>query len=117
VALVRAKYPQLDVNGIYEHLKATATDAAPQGRDSLYGWGIVDAAAAVTKAPARASASSSASAVAEPSGASSRASGDGSGMSRTGKLLLAGGGVVAFLLVVGLIVASLIGLSRRRASP
>ena len=48
VALVRASHPSLDANNVIERIVATAKDAGAPGQDALYGWGLVDAAAAVT---------------------------------------------------------------------
>lgn len=50
VALVRAAHPELDADNVINRIIRTATPvagAAP-GRDPLYGYGLVDAAAAVT---------------------------------------------------------------------
>nr|WP_240947633.1 S8 family serine peptidase [Planosporangium mesophilum] len=48
VALVRAKYPQLSAPEVVHRLTATAIDKGPPGRDSEYGFGIVDPVAALT---------------------------------------------------------------------
>jgi len=47
VALVRSAYPGLDADDVIERIVATAKDAGAPGRDAIYGWGLVDAAAAV----------------------------------------------------------------------
>jgi membrane-anchored mycosin MYCP len=49
-ALVRAAHPELDANNVMNRIIRTArpADAATHGRDPLYGYGLVDAAAAVT---------------------------------------------------------------------
>jgi subtilisin family serine protease len=47
-ALVRAKYPQLSAPEVIHRLTATAIDKGPPGRDSEYGYGIVDPVAALT---------------------------------------------------------------------
>ncbi len=49
-ALVKAKYPQLDAKGIINRIKATAQHpAAPGGRDTFVGSGVVDPVAALTE--------------------------------------------------------------------
>jgi type VII secretion-associated serine protease mycosin len=42
VALVRSKYPNLKAPEVIHRLTATATDKGPPGRDSQYGYGIVN---------------------------------------------------------------------------
>lgn len=48
VALVRAAHPELDANNVIQRLIATARDAGAGGADPIYGFGLVDAAAAVS---------------------------------------------------------------------
>jgi type VII secretion-associated serine protease mycosin len=48
VALVRAAHPELDAANVIERIIATARDAGAPGADPIYGFGLVDAAAAVT---------------------------------------------------------------------
>ena len=48
VALVRAAHPDLDAANVIERVIATARDAGDDGYDPIYGFGLVDAAAAVT---------------------------------------------------------------------
>jgi subtilisin family serine protease len=48
VALVRAAHPDLDVANVINRVVATARDAGPPGADFTYGFGLVDAAAAVS---------------------------------------------------------------------
>lgn len=48
LALIRSKYPQFDAANSINQLIHTAKDAGPLGRDSQFGYGIVDAYAAVT---------------------------------------------------------------------
>lgn len=48
VALVRAKYPDLDVANVINRLIRTARDKGPNGRDPKYGFGLVDPVAALT---------------------------------------------------------------------
>lgn len=48
VALVRAAHPGLDAANVIERVVATARDSGTPGTDPIYGFGLVDAAAAVT---------------------------------------------------------------------
>jgi type VII secretion-associated serine protease mycosin len=48
VALVRAAHPELDAANVIERIIATARDAGDTGTDPIYGYGLVDAAAAVS---------------------------------------------------------------------
>lgn len=48
VALVRAAHPDLDAANVIQRVVATARDAGPPGADFSYGFGYVDAFAAVT---------------------------------------------------------------------
>ncbi|HEX5540313.1 MAG TPA: S8 family serine peptidase [Micromonospora sp.] len=48
VALVRARFPDLDAANVINRLIVTAQDKGPQGRDSRYGFGVVDPVAALT---------------------------------------------------------------------
>ncbi|WP_029149228.1 S8 family serine peptidase [Microbacterium indicum] len=54
-ALIRSEYPNLDANNVIERIIKTAEPAPDQdgGRDPLYGFGIVDADAALTDDVAR----------------------------------------------------------------
>ncbi|MFI5842773.1 S8 family serine peptidase [Catenuloplanes sp. NPDC051500] len=47
-ALVKAKHPDLDTANLINRLTATAKDKGPQGRDDHYGYGAIDALAAVS---------------------------------------------------------------------
>jgi type VII secretion-associated serine protease mycosin len=46
-ALVKAAHPELDADGVIQRIIATARPAGASGVDPLYGYGLVDAAAAV----------------------------------------------------------------------
>jgi len=46
-ALVRAAHPELSAANVIQRIIATAHDKGPAGPDDLYGYGLVDAAAAV----------------------------------------------------------------------
>jgi type VII secretion-associated serine protease mycosin len=48
VALVRSAHPELDAANVINRITATARPAGESGPDPIYGFGIVDAAAAVT---------------------------------------------------------------------
>lgn len=47
-ALIKAKYPTMDAGNIINRLIKTAADRGAPGRDPVYGFGIVDAYAALT---------------------------------------------------------------------
>jgi type VII secretion-associated serine protease mycosin len=47
VALVRAAHPQLDAENVINRIVSTARDSGVPGADAIYGFGLVDAAAAV----------------------------------------------------------------------
>lgn len=46
-ALIRSKYPELSAVQVINRIILTARDAGPEGKDTIYGHGILDAAAAV----------------------------------------------------------------------
>jgi len=48
VALVRAAYPGLSAANVIQRIIATSRDAGTPGADAIYGYGLVDAQAAVT---------------------------------------------------------------------
>ncbi|MEU4470072.1 S8 family serine peptidase [Micromonospora sp. NPDC023888] len=48
VALIRARYPDLDANGVINRLIRTADDRGAPGRDPQYGFGLIDPVAALT---------------------------------------------------------------------
>jgi type VII secretion-associated serine protease mycosin len=48
VALVRAAHPELDAANVIQRVVSTAHDAGPPGADFSYGYGLVDASAAVS---------------------------------------------------------------------
>jgi type VII secretion-associated serine protease mycosin len=49
-ALVRSRYPHMSAANVVQRLITTARDAGLRGRDSRYGFGIVDPVAALTRA-------------------------------------------------------------------
>ena len=48
VALIRSRYPDLSAAEVVHRITATATDKGPRGRDSRYGYGVLDLLAALT---------------------------------------------------------------------
>lgn len=48
VALIRARFPDLDAANVINRLVSTATDKGNKGRDYLYGFGIIDPVRALT---------------------------------------------------------------------
>jgi len=48
VALVRAAHPELDAGEVINRITATARDTGSPGNDPIYGFGLLDAAAAVS---------------------------------------------------------------------
>ncbi|MBH0054702.1 MULTISPECIES: S8 family serine peptidase [unclassified Salinibacterium] len=48
VALVRAAHPELDANNVINRIVSTAHDTGAPGADAIYGFGLIDAEAAVT---------------------------------------------------------------------
>lgn len=55
VALVRAAHPGLDANDVINRIVMTARDAGAPGADAIYGFGLIDAKAAVGASVARVS--------------------------------------------------------------
>ncbi|QOC89814.1 type VII secretion-associated serine protease mycosin [Micromonospora craniellae] len=51
MALVKAKYPDLNAYQLFERLLETTRDAGDPGRDLYYGWGVLDLRAALTGEP------------------------------------------------------------------
>lgn len=51
IALMLSKYPYLSGNEIVESLRVHAVDLGEEGADQYYGWGLIDARAAVTETP------------------------------------------------------------------
>jgi type VII secretion-associated serine protease mycosin len=109
-ALVRARYPELRAPDVVNRLIRTAVDKGAPGRDEIYGYGLVDAAAAVTANvppatanPLGAVAAPSATAAADPDG--------GPGTPLTRLLVVAAVGLLGLVVLV-LIVRWLV----RRAS-
>jgi subtilisin family serine protease len=113
-ALVWSKYPWLTSTQVIDHLTSTATDRGAPGRDTDYGFGVLDVLKALSTPPATAGPSASASAiqmqtapiVAQPE------------PGRSVPVLLIIGGIGAAVLFVAGIVVVLRGRRRlRRADP
>jgi type VII secretion-associated serine protease mycosin len=67
VALIRSHFPDLDGPGVVRRLTATAHDQGTDGRDPLYGFGVIDPLRALTAPLPSDTSSASESASAEPS--------------------------------------------------
>ncbi|MGH3730785.1 MAG: type VII secretion-associated serine protease mycosin [Micromonosporaceae bacterium] len=110
-ALVKAKYPDLDAANVINRLIRTADDRGPEGRDSQYGFGIVDPVAALTDdVPAV-----KANPLIKPSGSASKPPAeaknhDGAGIGPAGYGLIA----IGTLGAVTLAIVALIAVNRRR---
>jgi type VII secretion-associated serine protease mycosin len=115
VALIKAKYPNLDAKQIFERLKATAIDKGTNGLDEKYGWGIVDPVGALTKDVPGANGSPSASA--KPGDSATSGSDLAGGGSGSRKLLVGAAIVGGFVIAATVLAVSVIGLTRRRRFP
>ncbi|MGH3734594.1 MAG: S8 family serine peptidase [Micromonosporaceae bacterium] len=109
VALVKAKYPDLDAANIINRLIATADDKGPEGRDDEYGFGVVNPVKALTADVPEVKANPLLPGSAS-SGTTHQAGEDPSGVTGTTIALGALGGVVA----LGILVAAVVLLRRRR---
>jgi type VII secretion-associated serine protease mycosin len=106
-ALVWAKYPQLKSTQVVEHLTKTATDKGAPGRDSDYGFGVLNVLKALTTEPSTTPTASptpslQAAPIIEPSDPEEPAS----------NLVLWGAIAGGALVIIGLVVL----LSRRRSA-
>jgi subtilisin family serine protease len=124
VALVRAKFPQLDAANVVNRVIRSAVDAGPPGRDDTYGYGIVDAQRALTMdIPAVANNPLGDPVVGGPAASSPGDTGalpggltpDNSSTGARTLLLLVCGGIV--LLIVAALIGLVIWLSTRRKRP
>lgn len=115
-ALVWAEHPDLGAADVINRLLRTADDQGPQGRDEMYGFGVVDPVEALTAdVPPVETGESAPSATGSPAaGADDREDGDAVGVS---PLLV--GGIVAGVAVLAVIVVALVLLvrSRRTSAP
>jgi len=107
-ALIKARYPELNGQQIYQRMKATAVDKGAAGHDEEYGYGVVDPLAALTKDVPVASASAGAPVTATPPADLGEETGTGK------KILLSVLVIAGWLVVVGLIVGLVVYLVRRR---
>jgi subtilisin family serine protease len=108
-ALVKAKYPNLSGREIYHRLTATADDKGAPGRDSEYGFGIVNPVKALTTDVPPLPEETTDAPAASPTNAAPPADGDAGLPTIT--LLALGVGV---LLLVGLVILAVVLASRRR---
>jgi subtilisin family serine protease len=112
VALIRAKYPNLNAANVIERLLATAKDQDPPGRDDRYGFGTVRVVDALTKDVPTVSANPLGMPDASPSPGTDE-SGSGGGVNKARVALIIVGIVVAVVVLVVVLVA--IGRSRRKS--
>lgn len=116
VALVRARHPEMSAEDVVNRVVRTATDLGPQGRDPEYGFGLVNAASAVTGEVSDVRTNPLGSLAPPPPEE------DDPGVQRlltAGRAVAAGSGLVAAagLVLVGLGVAGLVQSRRGRRSP
>lgn len=114
VALIRAKYPDLNSHDTFKRLLATTKDAGPPGTDVDYGWGTLDLANALTGNPDdRISARNSASGAAASDLAAPRATRSSDEFDAAG-IAYIGVQLVGLLLVAASPVVLIVWLVRRR---
>jgi membrane-anchored mycosin MYCP len=106
LALIWAKYPGLDADGVVDRLLRTAQDKGAPGRDDQFGAGLVDPYAALTAVlPSKAPSAAPSAGVAAPPAVGDRR--------MRGVVVGGGGAVVALLLFFG-VARPLLRSSRRR---
>lgn len=118
-ALIRAKYPTMKAPDVINRLIRTAVDKGPAGRDDQYGYGLVDAYAAVA---ANVPAVTANPLGAAPTTGASRSAAPGSqdkGSFNTKLLLQVGAALGAVFLALVVLVIALVARrrERRRAAP
>jgi type VII secretion-associated serine protease mycosin len=107
VALVRSRFPNISAAEVVHRLTATAIDRGPPGRDSDYGYGIVDPVKALTvDVPTLTPSTTAPIVTASPEGAPAGGGGSGGSGARVAVLGLL---VLAVLVAVGWFI-----ISRRR---
>lgn len=127
VALVRAKYPNLDAANVINRLIRTADDAGPAGRDPQYGFGRVNPVRALSESVDAVSGNplGNPTASSSPSGGASGGAAaspsiwtesDSSGLSDTASKLLCAGLALVLIGVLAGSIAFLVRRSRRRAA-
>jgi len=107
-ALVWSKYPNLSAAQVVDHLSATATDKGAAGRDSEYGFGVVNPVKALSTTPAPPSAAATPSE--EGARIIPRTSPKDEPKSNVGMYVAIGGGI---LVLVAIVIAVMV--LRRRA--
>jgi type VII secretion-associated serine protease mycosin len=109
VALIRAKYPKLTVKQVTEAITSTAADKGDPGRDSLFGYGIVNPVAALAKAGQVAGGSS-----ASAGSRSGDAVASNSGGNSSRKVLVVSFILIGMLVAISALVLCLILYARRQ---
>jgi type VII secretion-associated serine protease mycosin len=112
-ALVWSKYPELTADQVLERMTRTAVDKGAPGRDSDYGFGMIDPMAALTAPAAAPSASAAAGTPTADAATTPRQSDRDANAGSFGTLLLVIAGVVVALLVLALLIV--LRLARRRS--
>lgn len=107
-ALIRSKYPQLSATEVIRRMTATAVDKGTTGRDPVYGFGLVDPVAALTKELPPSAAAPTRTASSDPPVGAAPKSDDGN---RGAVLAMVVG---ASLLLVALLVGAFVLITRRR---
>jgi len=117
LALIRSKFPTMNAANVINRLFKTATDAGPPGRDSAFGYGVVDAYAAVTATVPEVNADPLGPiTAASPGGrtaAGNSAVDDGWGTPAT-RLAVLGGSALAVVLTLVLVLVAVVRRARRR---
>lgn len=116
-ALVRAKFPDASAADVINRLISTAEDAGDPGRDDEYGYGKLDAYAAVTADVAPVAANPLGDPAEELSGPGEAAEGTDDGGISTGMILAAVGGVVVLAVVIVVLIVVLNRRAKRRTPP
>jgi type VII secretion-associated serine protease mycosin len=115
-ALVRARYPELDAANVVNRLIRTTRDRGPKGRDPEYGFGSVDALAALTRELPTVDANPLGAPAAPSTGPPPAAAGDKGG-SLVPIALIALGLVLLLIVVAVVVVVVMVNRrSRRRAT-
>ncbi|MEH0845204.1 S8 family serine peptidase [Micromonospora sp. CPCC 205711] len=123
VALVRARYPDLDPANVINRLIRTARDAGAPGRDPKFGFGAVDVLAALQRQVPAVDANPLLAAGPQPGGATASPEADDGRPAVAFKVKNKAGtvivGVLCLAVVVGAVVLALVARrrSRRRATP
>lgn len=122
-ALIRSKYPQLSAGGVVNRLIKTARDLGAQGRDPEFGFGAVDAYAALTVDVPHTTTYPLAlppgvgSPYYPPPATNDKASVDGSAAARRRDRIIAITGAATFFVVVLALLIPLVRVSLRNSAP